>query len=239
MKALPKLAHRVAAVGATATLIFGLAACGGSSDDDAKTDKDKKSEATEPAEEEEGDDAKADGPGSSPDWATPVTEPGEKLVTVKAGDVTVDVYQVDVVESPKESSAVDKETKDPIIAEGDDIVFVNFVITNTGDPIDLGPTQVAVEGKYVDWKYLGGMPSITDSALFEKMDVNDRALESGKNTDPPIYTFGTNETFSYGTNFLYQKGSPITFKVEFTPVDDQGERIKDEKHEAEEKAKIK
>ena len=236
MTALPKFARRAAALGASTTLIFSLAACGGGSDEAATDKKDtEKSDSSNEAEAEEETEQEA----GEPDWANPVTEPGEKLTTVEAGDVKVDVYQVDVVESPKAGSLMDKETKELILDEGDDIVFLNFVITNTGDPVDLGSSLVQVDGKYKDWKYLGGMPSISDSALFEEMEVNSGGLEPGKNTDPTIYTLGTNETFSYGENYLYQKGSDITFTVGYTPVDDQGELIHDDKVEGEGDTKLK
>lgn len=217
---------RPAAVALVASFAFlGLSACGGSSDapaDDATT--------SAPAPEETTADAPA-ASGDQPDWAKPATEGGTKISTIKAGDITVDVYQIGTAKATKTGQFVDPDTNKPIIAEGDDIVFVNYVVTNNGDPIDLGSSFVSVQARYDDWKFLQGMDSVVDSALFEEQKVNSDVLAQGAFKDPSVYTLGTGETYSFGENFLYQKDSPIGFEVTATPVDAEGKLLHDDKLE--------
>jgi hypothetical protein len=169
----------------------------------------------------------------APKWASPVKVVGDKISTFKAGDVTVDVYQVGVTKATKSGFFADPKTKKPLLAKGDDIVFVNYVITNEGAPIDLGASLIKVDATYEDWKYLQAMGGISDLALFEEQGVNDDALASGVYIDPSIYTLGTGQSLSYGANFAYQPGSPITFEAEYTPVDAQGELLHDDRVEGE------
>jgi len=157
------------------------------------------------------------------DFARPVTTPGEKLTTVDGPGFTVDIYQVGVTKATRDGLFVDGETKEPIIAEGDDIVFVNYVVTNTGtETIPLSNLYVQVSGEYADWKYLGGMDSISDSSLFEKFDVNTDAYLIGYDGEAP-FEWKPGTSFSYGENFKYQKGSDINFTVELTPSTPDGE----------------
>ena len=205
--------------------LFGLTACGGS--DEPKAEE----KTTSAAPTETTTDAPA-ASGSQPDWAKPATDVGEKISTIKAGDITVDVYQVGTTKATKNGQFVDPDTNKPLIAAGDDIVFVNYVVTNTGDPIDLGASFVNISARYDDWKYLQGMDSIVDSALFEQQKVNSDVLAQGAFKDPSVYTFGKGETYSFGENFRYQKNSPITFEATATPVDAQGDLLHDKKSEA-------
>ncbi|AXT84642.1 hypothetical protein C6I20_05160 [Aeromicrobium sp. A1-2] len=224
-----------AAVALVASLaLFGLAACGGGSDD-AKTEK--TASATPAPAETTADSAAASG--DLPDWAKPATQVGDKIATVKAGDITVDVYQVGVTQATKTGQFVDPETNKPIIDEGDDIVFVNYVITNTGAPIDLGASLVDVQARYKDWKFMQGMDSIVDSALFEQENVNTEGFAPGKFKEPAIFTFGKGQSYSVGENFRYQKNSPITFKVGAVPVDDKADLLHDDKVEGEGSGTIK
>ncbi len=233
--ALRELARRGTALGTATILILSLSACiegsGDVEDDDFETAQ------SNPFRGEE-EDSVADPTGRA-DWANPYTNPGDKLTSFEAGDIEITVYQVNVVKSPKASNAVDPETNEPIINKGDKIVFVNFVITNTGDiPINLGESLVTVDGEYDDWKHGDQMPSIKDSELFEYLNVNASRLAPGKSTDPAIYPLKRNGAFTFGTNYLYQKDSDITFTAKYLPVDDQGEPLRDEKVKSKSKAKI-
>lgn len=233
MKQVRNLAQRAIAIGISAAVLFGLAACG--SDNDEPTG-DKTTTSASPSEDP--DDPESAEDEGKPEWAAEATTPGDKLTTIKAGDVTVDVYQVDVTEATEAGNFQDPDSDKPIIDEGDDIVYVNYVITNTGDPIDLGSSLVEVEPRYKNWKFVQGMDTIADSELDDEMDVNTSALEPSKNTDPPIYTFGTDEEISFGDNFKYQKNSAITFTVTYIPVDEDGELLHDDKVEAKGKTTI-
>jgi hypothetical protein len=171
-------------------------------------------------------------------WAHPVTEGGDLLTTLEIGDVVVEVFQVGVTQATKTGGFVDPEENEPIIDVGDDIVFLNYIVTNNGDPIDLGSLLVDVDPRYDDWPYMQGMDSITDFDLTEQMGVNRNALAPGDMPDPIIYTFGTGESFSVGDNFHHQPGSPITFSARYTPVDEEGDMLHDERVEGEGTATI-
>ena len=221
-----------------AALALGLTACTinvGGDTPETPTPDETSAEETAPVEDaEEVDDAAAEETGASgelPDWANPVTNPGEQISTFNVGDVRIDVYQVGVTQATKDGLFVDPENNLPIIAEGDDIVFVNYVITNEGAPIDLGSSLVSIDERYDDWPYMQGMDSITDFDLTDAQGVNRDAMAAGAYRDPSVYTFGTGQSYSYGENFRYQSGSPITFESVVTPVDAQGDLLHDERIE--------
>ena len=230
---------RAAAALIAALSLSGLAACGGGSDD-----PEPKASSAAPAAEEPSSApaAESDAPAAAagqPAWAQAPTQVGEKMTTIKAGDLTVDVYQVGTAKATKSGQFVDPDTNKPIISAGDDIVFVNYVVTNNGDPIDLGSSLVDVQARYDDWKYLQGMDSIVDDALFKQQNVNDDDLAPGAFNEAGVYTLGTGEKFSFGENFRYQQNSPIGFKVKATPVDAEGELLHDQAVEGEGKGVIK
>lgn len=224
----------VASLAVASTLVLGLAACssdGGTAEETSTPAAEESSEpAAEPSEEETEAEEETSGDaasGEQPEWANPVTTPGEQISSYKVGDVRVDVYQVSVVQATDTGNFVDPENNEPIIAVGDDIVYVNYVVTNEGDPIDLGSSLVNTDARYDDWPYMQGMDSITDFELTEAQGVNRDAMAPGAFRDPSVYTFGTGQSYSYGENFPYQPGSPITFESVITPVDAEGELLHD------------
>ncbi len=220
---------RTLAAAAIATVgLFGLVGC--SSPADEETPDTQPSAEAEPTETDEAEAPSAEG---QPAWANPATEGGDLVSTIELEGITVEVYQVGTTTATKTGQFVDPENNEPIIAEGDEIVFVNYVVSNTGDPVDLGSSFVSVDARYDDWPYMQGMDSVVDSALFEEQGVNEDVLADGAFADPSVYTFGTGETFSWGENFPYQAGSPITFDVTITPVDAEGELLHDDRMEGE------
>ena len=107
----------------------------------------------------------------------PDHDPGDKLATIEGTNFTVDVYQVATATASKTGQFVDPDTNLPLIAEGDEIVYVNYVFTNTGsEDIPLSYSLVSVSAEYADWPYLQGMDSIVDSAQFEEMGVTSFAI---------------------------------------------------------------
>ncbi|MFI2703810.1 hypothetical protein [Cellulosimicrobium composti] len=234
-------ARSAARLTAAAALALGLTACtinvGGGSPETPAPEETTAAEETAPVEDaEEVDDEAAGDAGASgelPDWANPVTDPGEQISTFTVGDVRVDVYQVGVTQASKDGLFVDPENNAPIIAEGDDIVFVNYVITNEGAPIDLGSSLVSIDERYDDWPYMQGMDTIVDDALYEAQGVHADAMHDQAYREPTVYPFATGQSYSYATNFRYQPGSPITFDAVITPVDAEGELLHDERMEGE------
>jgi len=201
--------------------MFGLAACAAPSP--APDDP----EITATDEAEETDDAAPVTAEGQPSWALPATTEGDKIATIEVGGIVVEVYQVAVTQATKTGQFATPDGK-PVIAVGDDIVFINYVISNTGDPIDLGSSLVLIDARYDDWPYLQGMDSVVDRTLFEQIGVYSSPFGPDSYVDPGVYTFGTGERYSYGQNFPYQAGSPIGFSVSVTPVDADGDLLHDE-----------
>lgn len=226
--------RRAAAAAIASLALVGLAACGGS-DEPAADEKSTASAAPEPTEET----TEAPAGGDQPEWAKPPTEGGEKISTVKAGDITVDVYQVGTTKATRTGQFVDPDTNKPLLDEGDDIVFVNYVITNNGESIDLGSSLVSVEARYDDWKYLQGMDGVVDNALYEEQQVNTEGIVTGAYNEEGIYTLGAGQSYTYGENFKHQKNSKIGFKVSVVPVDGDGELLHDKRIEGEGSGTIK
>lgn len=174
----------------------------------------------------------------TPAWAAPATSPGELLTSVDGSNFKVDIYQVGTAAATSTGSFVDAETNTPLIEVGDEIVFVNYVVTNTGtESQKLTALLVDVVPQYDDWPYMQGMDGIVDSALSEQLQVNSFALGSTGAEAPFVWAPG--ESFSYGDNFEYQAGSPITFTIGLTPSDDAGELMHDQKEALEVASTIK
>ncbi len=188
-------------------------------------------DATDEATDDATEDSDAAGSGSSPAWAVPTTTPGEKIATIDAETFTVDVYQVGTAKASKTGQWVDPETNLPLIAEGDEIVYVNYVFTNTGtESIPLTYSLVTVTPTYADWEYLQGMDSIVDSEQFEEMGLTSFAIDPMNGGEAP-FEWAPGETFSSGQNFKYQAGSPITFEARLSPADEAGEPLSDQRTE--------
>lgn len=227
---------RISVAAVACTALLSLAACSG---DDAEPEAkavdssetptaDPTEDTTEEAEETPAPEAAA----GQPDWALPVTTGGDLVSTVEVGDVTVEVYQVGTTKASEDGNFADPDTNKPLLAKGDPIVFLNYVVTNNGEPIDLGSSLVSISARYDDWQWLQGMDSVTDDALFEQQGVNDDAFTPDAYREPSVYPFGTGASYSYAENFKHQKGSPITFDVSITPVDAEGELLHDDRVEA-------
>jgi len=221
---------RTAFVAVAATSLLALGACG-SDDSDTDDAADTTTTETSAAPSEEPSEEPAAASGDQPEWAHPVQTKGDKISTFEVGDITVDVYQVGTAKAPKQGSWVDPETNKPIIDKGDEIVFVNYVITNNGKDVDLGSSLVSVKPRYDDWKYAQGMGGITDSALYEQMGVQSFGIVPGKNSENNVYTLGSGQQFTYGENFHHQANSPITFEATAVPVDAEGELLHDQRME--------
>ena len=209
----------------TAILTTGLVAC-------ATPEPEEPTPTPTAPEAVEEDTAEANGDFVAAEWAAPVTNPGDLLGTISGPDFQVDVYQVGTIAATTTGQFADPTTNEPIIDVGDELVFVNYVVTNTGsEDIPLSFTLVDVTATYGDWPYLQGMDSVVDFDLDEAMEINRAGLRTGVDEAPFIWEPGT--SYSYGENFLYQSGSPIVFDASLTPADQDGDLIHDENRSAE------
>lgn len=244
--------RRMLAAAASAALVFGLAAC--SSDDNESDDatdttesesedqtdegeddaEEPNGDADDPAEGEEeednADDTAASGDGDTPQWAEAVTSPGESIATLEGTNFEVEVYQVGVAPSPEDGLLVDPDNNQPVLAEGDDVVFVNYVVTNTSDEaIPMSSSLVSMEATYEDWPYLQGMDTINDAGLHGEMEVNGDSIADRQ--DDGIYPLGPGQSISYGQSFMYRTDAALVLEATLTPVDENSDLVDDERQE--------
>lgn len=163
--------------------------------------------------------------GGAPDWANPVTTVGESLGTFEVGDLTVEAFEVAVDQATRSSIWADPDTEEPIVAEGDDVVVLNYVVTNNGDPVNLTYGLVDIGLHYDTWPFMQ-QPSVADHTLLENHGVNDNAV-NGDSISNDIFTLGTGEQFSIGQVMLHQPGEAYTIEADFAPRDEAGERLGD------------
>lgn len=222
-------------IAASSLAVAGLAACG-SDEPEAPEPTVEETEEPEPEveeteepeapEEEEPEAEEPDAPegdGSAASWAHPVTTEGELLGTAEAGDVSVDIYLVAEDQSTRDSIWADPDTEEPIVQEGDDVLVLNYVVTNNGDPITLTNSLVEVGFVYDNWPFYQ-QPSVADNTVLESNGVNsDGIAERGED----VYVLGTGESYSVGQVMLKQDGEPFTVEVEVVLRDDAGERTGD------------
>ncbi|WP_122817133.1 hypothetical protein [Nocardioides pantholopis] len=203
--------------------LLSLTACSEDEEPKSATTSETESEvpAAEPS-EEESESAPVEG---QPEWALPAKTDGDLISTFTVGDVTIEAYQVGTSIATDDGTFVDSETKEPLLAKGDELVFVNYVVTNNGAPVDLGPNLVKITERYDDWEQLIGMEGSFDTALYEEHGLTVEAIDYTKFSEPPVFTFGTGETYSIAHNFRYQPGSPIGFEAEIVPVDAAGQPL--------------
>lgn len=202
------------------------------STDDGTEDEGTEDEGTEDEGTEDEGTASGSGDLTAAPWTGEILTPGEELGVITDGTIEVTVYQVGVAPAPKDGRFVDPDSNEPLIAEGDDIVYVNYVITNVGEEaIPLGSSLVAISPEYIDWPWMQGMDGITDSALAEEMGISTRTIH--EIADPTVYPLAPGETYAYGENFAYQPGTELIVSVRYTPVDDEGDLVHDERQEFE------
>jgi hypothetical protein len=229
-----RISHAVLAAATAVLLIPALSACSVLAPPAAEVPADT-TESSAPADEATEPVATS---GNAASWASPVNVHGELLTTISGTNFSVDVYQVGTAPATKTGNFVTPDDNKPIIAVGDEVVYVNYIVTNTSSAaIPLSYLLVDVTARYADWPYLQGMDSITDSALSEQMGVNYSGLAPTSSEAPFSWEPGT--SFSYGTNFLYEAGGKITFKASLTPSDADGNLVHEKNEEVEATTSIK
>ena len=211
--------------------VLGLSACSGDAAPEETTSASTSVETPDteetPAEEEA--EAEPAATGDKPAWAASNEVVGTKLGTAEGDGFTVDIYQVSTAVATKTGQFADESGK-PILNPGDPIVFVNYVLTNTGDAdLPLTYSIVGVDARYADWPYMQGMDSIVDNALFEAAGVVDSPIAPGSGEAPFVLAPG--QSVAYGENFKHQPGSPIEFEVTLTPADAAGDLVHDLRQE--------
>lgn len=182
---------------------------------------DTPTETAEPTEDEsEGEGPAASGEFQPAPWATPIEVVGEELGTVTAGDIEVRVYQVGTDTATEDSIMVDAETEEPLMKEGDPVVVLNYVVTYNGsEDLLLGASLASISGRYADWEYLGGMPSLTDNEMAETYGITTDATAENQEQ----YTLAPGESYAYGEIIAYRTDAELVYDVDYAPQDEAGE----------------
>lgn len=216
-----------------AAAALALTACGSADAPPAQTPSATAEPSVEPTPE-----PRAESALDHPDWAYPVTTPGEVIATFTVGDLQVEVAQVGILPAPSDGAFIDPATSELIIAEGDDLVVVNYVVTNIGDDVNLPDGLIDITGRYENWPYSGPTKGLRDYDLFDAAGVNRTDAIVVPGDDREVFPFRSGQAYSYGDSFVHQPGSTMTFEARFVPVDDAGERLTDNRAEAEANAVI-
>lgn len=171
--------------------------------------------------------------GPVPSWAGPLNTPGTFVTTLTGHGFSVDVYQLDPVKAAREGLMVNSQTNERVIKVGDDIVYFNFVVTNTGSTtVTLPSSAVEVSGVYPSVGSSYNMDTVSDFDQFEALGINMDAVTSDGARAMTVFPFAPGESFAYGTNYQYIQGSTIDFKASEIPVNDAGDFQYDQKSEA-------
>lgn len=222
------------AVGAMLTL--GLAGCS-AAEESEQEDKAPVSEESTPQEAPEAENETETATGDSPEWAEGALDVGESLGEFSTDSWSVEVFQVGTAKTTKDSMFVDKESGENLLPSGAEVVYVNFVVTNTSDAdIQLGHSLSSASLEAADWQYMGGQPSFSDSATYESFKLSNDGLQTG--ADAP-FIVGPGQSFAQATNIKYVAGQKVVAEVRITPVDDAGDLLHDDKEQAEAELTIK
>lgn len=175
--------------------------------------------------------------GDMPEWAEGSLDVGEKVGEISLDSWKVELFQVGTATTDKDSMFVDKESGENLLPKGSEVVYVNFVFTNTSDaPINLGASIGSPQLQSSTWKYLGGQPSFSDRDAYEALKISDDAKQTG--FDKP-YVVAPGQSFAQATNIAYVPGDKVTAEVRLTPIDDEGDLLHDDKQEGETEITIK
>ncbi len=151
-----------------------------------------------------------------PVWANPVSRTGELIGTGEFDQFTVDVYQVGILSMAKDSMFVDPDTKESILPAGADVVFLNYVFTNTsGQTIPLSNLLVSHMASYVDWPYMGSTPGESSPAAYESLGLIERGYALG--TNPP-YEWAQGESYNVASSYKYEASNDLEIRLTLTPA---------------------
>lgn len=151
--------------------------------------------------------------GRAADWARPISDRGEKIMTLDGNPFSVDVYLSDVVTAPADSS--DSGAGSPLVRRGDDVMLLNFVVTNTGADTELTSLRPTINARYPDLKnHASGTWSGTDDVR-ELLDDHGLHLTPNKDGHEGPYRFAHGESYAYGNMLRYVEGEKLALSVTF------------------------
>ncbi|TPW77543.1 hypothetical protein [Schumannella soli] len=141
--------------------------------------------------------------GTQPKWALKATASGTKLTSFDVGGARVDVYQAGTFTASNDVPGAGKTG----VNEGDELVLLNVVVTNTGEPVELDGNVAEVTATYTDHPDQD-MSGLLDDDAFTRLGVNREIVDHDKHPARP-YLLATGDVVSRGVPFKYLKGEPI------------------------------
>jgi hypothetical protein len=175
--------------------------------------------------------------GDAPEWAEGAVDKGDKLGEITTDGWKVQIYQVGTSKTEKDSMFVDKETGKNLLPAGSDVVFLNFVYTNTSSAaVNLGASLGSPTLRSTSWKYMSGQPGESSGKAYEALGLSDDGHKTG--VQQP-YVVGPGQTFSQADSIAYVPGDKVEASVRITPVDDAGSLVHDKKQEGKTELTIK
>lgn len=155
------------------------------------------------------------------DWATPVATNGRRLGVVGDKRVRITVYQVATAPAPAASVMVDPDDGTPVIAKGDRLVVLRYVVTNiSADPISLGIGTVAITARYPDWPWEQGLIGVRAPELMTQKRAPTSPFRAG--TQRPPYILEPGSSFMVGQNAPYETAEELQLSAKVVVSDDSG-----------------
>ncbi|WP_027586412.1 hypothetical protein [Acidipropionibacterium thoenii] len=163
----------------------------------------------------------AEGPWKDAAWAVPVVSTGTRLGEVSDKRIRIIVYQVATAKAPTDSEMVDVSDGQPLIAKGDPIVLLRYVVTNISkDPINLGIGTVSLTTSYPDWSWNQGLVGVRAPELMARHKLFTTPFKDG--TARPPYVLGPGESFMIGQNVAYEKAELLQITAAVVVSDNSG-----------------
>ncbi|AXE37277.1 hypothetical protein [Acidipropionibacterium virtanenii] len=155
------------------------------------------------------------------DWATSVATSGHRLGVVGDKRVRITVYQVATAPAPTASVMVDPTDGTPVIAKGDRLVVLRYVVTNIStDPISLGIGTVAITARYPDWPWEPGLVGVRAPELMATDKAPTTPFKAG--TQRPPYVLEPGASFMVGQNAPYETAEELQLDAKVVVSDDSG-----------------
>ena len=172
--------------------------------------------------------------GDTPVWFKGSLDAGELIGEGSTDSWNVKVFQVGTGATDKDSMFVDPETNTNILPAGSEVVYLNFVYTNTSsEAIPLGSiTDPRVTSS--TWKFATGQPGAVGASLYEAFGLSSDGYDAGKREqyDAP-FVVEPGQSIAIATSIKYEPGVAATAKPGFIPKDAAGDLVHDKKEEAE------
>jgi hypothetical protein len=160
-------------------------------------------------------------------WAEPISRTGDLIGTGTFDSFTVEVYQVAIQPVEEDSMWVDPDTNENLLSEGDPVVFINYVFTNTSTTtFPLGSLAIDVSARWADWPYMQGMPGESHSAVYKDLGLTDRPYTLS--AEKP-YEFAPGESFNVAGSYIYQDSKDLEVKFGLIPLLPNGDLDHDNK----------